>query len=177
MTFPLPLSHTMMTTAWGSMCLASTPQAIAGLWFEGQTHFPQDLPSVRSERVPFQEALEAQLQAYFQGQRQTFELPLQPLGGTAFQQRVWRALSELPYGHTCTYQALADRLGQPRATRAVASAIARNPLILLIPCHRVIGADGSLRGFAAGVEVKRRLLALEKNASSLFNEEALTRLS
>ena len=90
-------------------------------------------------------------------------LPLD-LAGTAFQQRVWRALRAIPPGETVSYAQLAARLGQPKATRAVASAIARNPVALAVPCHRVIGSDGALRGYRWGTERKRELLARERNA-------------
>ncbi|MDV9173602.1 methylated-DNA--[protein]-cysteine S-methyltransferase [Streptomyces sp. W16] len=102
-----------------------------------------------------------QLSAYFAGHLTGFELPL-AAEGTEFQQRVWQALDEIPYGTTTTYGALAGRLGVPRAEiRAVGAAIGANPLLLVRPCHRVIGADGSMRGYAGGVERKVRLLTLE----------------
>jgi methylated-DNA-[protein]-cysteine S-methyltransferase len=114
----------------------------------------------RHEDPAFAEAAR-QLSAYFAGHLTRFELPL-AAEGTEFQQRVWRALDEIPYGTTTTYGALAERLGVPRAeVRAVGAAIGANPLLLLRPCHRVIGADGSMRGYAGGVERKVRLLTHE----------------
>lgn len=104
-----------------------------------------------------------QVDAYFAGDLTRFDIPFM-CGGTAFQQRVWRALEEIPYGTTTTYGALTGRLGLPRERiQAVAAAIGANPLLLVRPCHRVIGADGSMRGYAAGVERKVRLLAHEGN--------------
>jgi methylated-DNA-[protein]-cysteine S-methyltransferase len=101
-----------------------------------------------------------QLDEYFAGRRRTFDLPLAP-EGTSFQQAVWSALQAIPYGQTISYGDLARRIRKPRAIRAVGAANGRNPIPIVIPCHRVIGADGSLTGFGGGLGVKRRLLALE----------------
>lgn len=109
---------------------------------------------------PLLDAAEAQLREYFAGARRTFDLPLAP-HGTAFQQRVWAALRAIPYGETRTYGELAAAIGNPNASRAVGMANHRNPLPIVIPCHRVIGANGTLTGYAGGLEIKRRLLALE----------------
>ena len=102
-----------------------------------------------------------QVAAYFAGERREFALPLAPVG-TEFQQRVWAALRAIPFGETCTYGGLAARLGNPSASRAVGRANATNPICLVVPCHRVIGADGSLTGFAFGEDLKRQLLAHER---------------
>lgn len=101
-----------------------------------------------------------QLHAYFYGELQNFDLPLAP-SGTDFQQKVWNALLKIPCGETMTYADVAEMIGQPTATRAVASANARNPLPIVIPCHRVIGSDGKLRGYAGGLSIKAALLDLE----------------
>ncbi len=106
-----------------------------------------------------------QLAEHFAGERTGFDLPLAP-PGTAFQQRVWEELRRIPYGTTTTYGEVAARLGDPRCVRAVGLANGRNPIAVVVPCHRVIGSDGKLRGYAAGVERKQRLLALED--ASLF---------
>jgi methylated-DNA-[protein]-cysteine S-methyltransferase len=105
-------------------------------------------------------ATRRQLSEYFAGSRRTFELPLR-LEGTAFQQRVWRELTEIPYGETWSYGQLATRIGKPSASRAVGLANGRNPISILVPCHRVIGADGSLTGYGGGLERKQWLLAHE----------------
>lgn len=102
-----------------------------------------------------------QLEEYFAGERETFDFEVLECG-TAFQQEVWRALREIPYGETATYSRIAERIGRPRAVRAVGSAIGRNPLLVLTPCHRVIGKDGTLTGFSAGLDLKRILLTVEK---------------
>ena len=112
-----------------------------------------------SRARPFQEA-EAQLHAYFAGELERFDLPLAPLG-TAFQRSVWDALTEIPYGSTTTYSELAARIGRPSACRAVGAANGRNPLPVIVPCHRVIGAAGALTGYGGGLGRKRHLLAFE----------------
>lgn len=104
--------------------------------------------------------LARQLDEYFAGRRDVFDLPLEP-DGSAFQRRVWRLLAAIPHGETRTYGELAQQLGRPGAARAVGRANATNPLPIVVPCHRVVGADGTLTGFAGGVEFKRRLLRLE----------------
>lgn len=110
-----------------------------------------------------------QLDEYFAGKRHAFDLPLRPLG-TPFQLTVWQALRGIPFGVTWSYAELAQRIGKPRAMRAVGGANGRNPLPIVVPCHRVIGANGSLTGFGGGVDVKARLLALEGIPADLFGE-------
>ncbi|WP_078084051.1 methylated-DNA--[protein]-cysteine S-methyltransferase [Microbulbifer mangrovi] len=106
------------------------------------------------------DAAAEQLLAYFAGERQAFDLPLDA-SGTPFQQSVWRALCAIPFGETRSYRELAEAIGNPKAVRAVARANGANPLSIVVPCHRVIGADGTLTGYAGGLEMKARLLALE----------------
>ena len=108
-----------------------------------------------------------QLSEYLAGQRRAFTLPLGALG-TPFQQRVWQLLSKLPYGQTCSYQYIARQLGNPKAVRAVGAANGKNPLAIVVPCHRVIGANGSLTGYAGGLERKSWLLQLESSQSQLI---------
>lgn len=109
---------------------------------------------------PMLAALRAQLDAYFAGTRQAFDLPLSPRG-TGFQRAVWQALSTIPYGRTASYAELAGMVGKPTASRAVGAANGRNPIPIVVPCHRVIGANGALTGFGGGLPTKRFLLALE----------------
>lgn len=123
-------------------------------------------PDWRRDGAPFLQARE-QLAEYFAGRRTDFDLPLHP-HGTAFQLAVLGALRTIPYGETRSYADIARQLGQPKAVRAVGAANGRNPLPIVIPCHRVIGADGSLTGFGGGVEVKRFLLDLEQGKPALF---------
>jgi methylated-DNA-[protein]-cysteine S-methyltransferase len=102
----------------------------------------------------------AQLQQYFAGERTAFDLPLD-LHGTEFQQLAWFSLASIPYGQTATYGEQAERIGRPKAVRAIGAANGRNPVSIILPCHRVVGADGSLTGFAGGLDAKRRLLEIE----------------
>jgi methylated-DNA-[protein]-cysteine S-methyltransferase len=113
--------------------------------------------------APFAEAI-AQLSEYFAGERRTFDLELAPRGG-GFDQAVWERVAEIPYGETRSYGQVAREIGHPDRARAVGSANGRNPLPIVIPCHRVIGADGSLVGYGGGLELKRRLLELEAGAA------------
>ena len=103
----------------------------------------------------------AQVQAYFQGQLQAFDVPLDLSVGTAFQQAVWQALRQIPYGKTSSYLALASAMGKPSATRAVGAAVGRNPVSIIVPCHRVLGSTGRLTGYAGGLWRKQALLQLE----------------
>lgn len=128
-------------------------------------HFWPFTPPVtaRTPEVPLLRAAVAQLAEYFAGERTAFDLPLTP-PGTAFQRRVWDELARIPYGTTTTYGAVALRLGDPKSVRAVGLANGRNPIGIVVPCHRVVGADGKLRGYAGGIERKQQLLALESAA-------------
>jgi methylated-DNA-[protein]-cysteine S-methyltransferase len=107
---------------------------------------------------------ERQLSEYFAGKRTQFELPLEPRG-SEFQKRVWRALREIPFGKTRSYRDLAEAIGSPKASRAIGAANGKNPLSIVVPCHRVIGTDRTLTGFAGGLETKATLLALEARAA------------
>lgn len=108
-----------------------------------------------------------QLEDYFAGTRRSFDVPLLP-AGTPFQQAVWQALLAIPYGETTSYGEIARRIGRPRAVRAVGAANGANPIPVIIPCHRVIGANGSLTGYGGGLPIKQRLLALERGEAGLF---------
>ena len=107
------------------------------------------------------EQAKGQLQQYFEGSRQRFDLPLD-LRGTSFQLQVWRALADIPYGEVCSYKTVAISIGQPKAVRAVGGANNKNPVPIIIPCHRVVGANGSLVGFGGGLDIKQQLLTLEQ---------------
>jgi methylated-DNA-[protein]-cysteine S-methyltransferase len=145
----------------GPMRLAASPQGLCGLWFEGDPHQPElGAVPVNGEHPLLQQTVR-QLQAYFAGERQDFDLPLDLSRGTPFQQAAWQALRALPYGSTCSYRALSAAIGRPRAVRAVGAAIGRNPVSIIVPCHRVIGANGALTGYAGGLPRKQALLRLE----------------
>lgn len=118
-------------------------------------------PDARSGETPLTLRAAAELDEYFAGERKAFTVPLSP-HGTAFQLAVWEALRAIPYGQTRTYGEIAGLVGRPKAARAVGMANHDNPLLIFTPCHRVVGKDGSLTGFACGLEVKRRLLELER---------------
>jgi methylated-DNA-[protein]-cysteine S-methyltransferase len=138
--------------------------ALRGIYFEGAAHAEGAVPEdAREDAQAFSQVLE-QLAAYFDGRRTAFDLALAPRG-TEFQHAVWRALAAIPYGTTTTYASIARSIGKPRAVRAVGAANGRNPLSIVVPCHRVIGEDGSLTGYAGGIANKRRLLELESRAS------------
>lgn len=122
---------------------------------------PADLALYLPEKTPLLAEAERQLTEYFTGQRKAFDLPLAPVG-TPFQRSVWQALREIPYGETRTYKEIAEAIGRPKAFRAVGQANNRNPLMIVQPCHRVIGTNGSLTGFAHGTDMKQFLLDLEK---------------
>ena len=145
----------------GPMILAAANQQLVGVWFADQAHLP-DLSAcpVDSNNLLLKQAA-AQLSAYFSGQRRTFDLPLNTATGTPFQQAVWQALLAIPFGSTCSYGQLASRVGKPSAVRAVGAAVGRNPLSLIVPCHRVVGSNGSLTGYAGGLHRKTALLQLE----------------
>jgi len=148
-------------TPQGPMLLAASEAGLAGAWFEGQSHHPdaRAWPLVRQQR--WIDLAEQELTAYFNGEAPGFNAPLVAAWGTAFQQRVWQALCAIPYGSTCSYGQLAAQLNKPLAVRAVGAAVGRNPWSVIVPCHRVLGAQGQLTGYAGGLERKRALLNLE----------------
>lgn len=150
----------------GNITLACDGTALTGLWFDGQ-RFSRDTlsPSFQEADAPVLDLAARWLDEYFSGSEPTFLPPLN-LRGTSFRQRVWRILMTIPYGRTMTYGDIAKRIseetGVPRmSAQAVGGAVGRNPISIIVPCHRVIGADGSLTGYAGGLGVKRQLLALE----------------
>jgi methylated-DNA-[protein]-cysteine S-methyltransferase len=140
----------------GELLLTGDGHALTGLFMENQRHGEGPSADWQRDDALFTEARE-QLAAYFAGQRQTFDLDLAPTG-TDFQCRVWQALRDIPFGKTESYGVLARRIGAPKASRAVGLANGRNPISIIVPCHRVIGADGSLTGYGGGIERKRWLL-------------------
>ncbi|MCK6523688.1 methylated-DNA--[protein]-cysteine S-methyltransferase [Myxococcota bacterium] len=157
-----PLAWTTVPSPLGPLRLIAQGEALVALGMDP----PAEPPPGAEERLahPVLAAAAAQLQEYFAGTRRAFELPLAPQG-TEFQRRVWAALQEIPYGETITYGALSRALGDPLATRAVGLANGRNPIGLIIPCHRVIGQRGALTGYAGGVARKRWLLDHESRVA------------
>jgi methylated-DNA-[protein]-cysteine S-methyltransferase len=149
----------------GPLTLVAHDGVLAGLYMRDQRHRPPQETFGEPDPAPFGEVA-AQLAAYFEGRLHEFELPLAPVG-TAFQQRVWAELLAIPYGETRSYGQLADILGAPRASRAVGLANGRNPIGIIIPCHRVVGASGDLTGYGGGLPRKRFLLDLEQRVGAL----------
>jgi methylated-DNA-[protein]-cysteine S-methyltransferase len=143
----------------GRLLLAGDGASLIQVGFQGGPHPLRPADDWIADGTPFRLAI-AQLGEYFAGKRRRFDLPLAPRG-TEFQRQVWRALTEIPYGKTVSYGELARRIGKPNGPRAVGLANGANPLPIIVPCHRVIGADGSLTGFGGGLPIKRKLLALE----------------
>lgn len=152
-------------TPLGTMLAAASDKGLAGLWFTGQTHFPDPSAWQRVHSQPWLDQVEDELQAYFSGHLREFRTPLVAQWGTPFQRSVWEALLGIPWGETTSYGQLALRLGRPMAVRAVGAAVGRNPWSILVPCHRVVGANGSLTGYAGGLERKQALLGLERSGA------------
>jgi methylated-DNA-[protein]-cysteine S-methyltransferase len=149
----------------GPMTLAATRAGLAGVWFMGQRHLPRELATASSWPVdakhPVLIKTAHQLAEYFAGQRQVFDMPLDLSGGTAFQQAVWQALLAIAPGQTSSYGSVSKTIGNAAAVRAVGAAVGRNPISIIVPCHRVLGTDGSLTGYAGGLDRKTALLKLE----------------
>lgn len=158
------IHYTDMPSPIGMLRLIADPQGLREIWFERE-NTPQTVPSdwveVDEDALPPILATTCQqLREYFAGERTQFDVPLHPLG-TPFQLSVWEQLRLIPYGTTISYGELARRVGNPAASRAVGAANGRNPLSIVVPCHRVIGANGSLTGFSGGLSIKQTLLGLE----------------
>jgi methylated-DNA-[protein]-cysteine S-methyltransferase len=147
-------------TPLGPLTLAATARGLAGAWFDGQAHHPGEIDAPLDPAHPQLARAAREFAAYFAGRRREFDLPLDATG-TEFQQAVWRALRKIAPGATTSYGEVARRIGRANAVRAVGAAVGRNPISIVVPCHRVIGRDGSLTGYAGGLDRKRALLAHE----------------
>ncbi|WP_100444344.1 methylated-DNA--[protein]-cysteine S-methyltransferase [Glycomyces xiaoerkulensis] len=156
--------HIRMDSPIGPIAVTATEAGVAGLHLAADRTDPAWGPR---ESTGLLEEAGGQLEAYFAGRLRRFDLPL-AADGTAFQHRVWSALREVPYGSTVSYTDIADRIGNRSAVRAVGLANGSNPIAIIVPCHRVIGADGRLTGYAGGLWRKERLLALERGEVGLF---------
>jgi methylated-DNA-[protein]-cysteine S-methyltransferase len=146
----------------GPLLLLSDGAALTGLFMESHKYGPSIEAGWVDDEGPLR-SVQRQLEEYFAGVRTTFDVPL-GARGTAFQREVWQALATIPYGETTTYADLARRIGRPSAVRAVGAANGRNPISIIVPCHRVVGTDGSLVGYGGGMDRKRQLLELEQAA-------------
>ena len=158
-------SHTTVDSPLGPLTFVDDDGGLAGLYQTGQSSPAPEVLGVRDDSV--QPAAREQLAAYFRRELQDFDLPL-AAGGTPFQEEVWAALREIPYATTCTYGDIARAIGRPTAVRAVGAANGRNPIGIVVPCHRVIGAGGSLTGYAGGLAHKKVLLDLERGVDTLL---------
>ena len=169
MKFAKPIVQTRYDSPLGIIIIAATDQGLAGLWFDGQRHFPMELlaptlvasPWPHDPDHPVLQEVMRQLGEYFAGVRTAFDVPLDLAYGTAFQQSVWQALLDIPPGGTTSYSEVSARIGKPAAVRAVGAAVGRNPVSIIVPCHRVMGANGALTGYAGGLDRKSALLRLE----------------
>ena len=153
----------------GQMLLVANDEGLAGVYFEGQKYSPQVAPGWRRDpdHAPLRDG-KRELAEYFASKRERFETPLAP-HGTPFQRAVWNAISTVAFGETITYGELARRAGYPGSVRAAGAATGRNPLTILVPCHRIVGSTGSLTGYAGGLERKRALLVLESRQADLLS--------
>ena len=155
---------TQMDTRLGLVTLAATDQGLAGLWFAQQKHHPDIRSWRRDDRHPCLVQACDELAQYLQGRRSRFTVALDLRSGSEFQQSVWNALGAIAHGDTSSYGAISRQIGRPSAVRAVGAAVGRNPISIVVPCHRVLGANGALTGYAGGLERKAALLALESTA-------------
>ncbi|MGO4518165.1 methylated-DNA--[protein]-cysteine S-methyltransferase [Terriglobus sp. 2YAB30_2] len=155
------LAYKFVESPVGALKLVASDKGLAAILWENDS--PRRVPLtglVENDRHPVLLKVERQLEEYFAGSRRAFDLPLD-MRGTTFQKDVWEALLAIPYGETRSYGQLAKQLGRPSASRAVGAANGRNPISIVVPCHRVIGSSGKLTGFAGGLDVKARLLDME----------------
>ncbi|MDT0462979.1 methylated-DNA--[protein]-cysteine S-methyltransferase [Streptomyces gibsoniae] len=155
--------HTLIDSPYGPLTLVADDGVLCGLYMVGQRHRPPEETFGDRDAAPFGAAAE-QLAAYFAGELKEFTLELR-MAGTPFQRSVWQQLKEIPYGETRSYGELADALGNPGASRAVGLANGKNPIGIIVPCHRVVGANGSLTGYGGGLDRKKRLLDFESGMS------------
>ena len=159
----MTVNHTTVDSPIGELTLVARGGRLTGVYFPHHWYKPDPAAFGPRTETGF-EAAASQLAEYFAGQRTRFELPL-ALAGTGFQRRVWAALQDIPYGETISYRELARRTGNAAASRAVGLANGKNPVSIIVPCHRVVGTDGSLTGYGGGLDRKRFLLALEQRVS------------
>jgi methylated-DNA-[protein]-cysteine S-methyltransferase len=163
--------NTITCTTWnsplGPMLLAASQEGLVGAWFDGQRHFTGRDAAWKSDAAhPVLRDAQRQLQAYFDRSLRRFEIALDP-AGTGFQRKVWLAIAAVPYGEVLTYGELARSAGAEGSARAAGAATGRNPLSIIVPCHRIVGADGALTGYAGGLQRKRVLLDLEREVRSV----------
>ena len=174
MNFPSSTVQSSFESPLGRIILAATDQALVGVFFDNQAHMPEVAHWPVVAKHPILQQAQGELTEYFAGQRHTFDVPLDLGSGTPFQQAVWAALLTIPCAATTSYGAISTQIGKPAAMRAVGGAVGRNPVSIIVPCHRVVGSSGALTGYAGGLPRKIALLQLEGAALSLFPESLLT---
>ena len=174
MKFPSTIVRTTIASPLGELTLAASAQGLAGLWFSDQPHLPEMCGWTEYADHPLFLQTAKELDEYFAGQRLTFTVPLDLGYGTAFQQQVWQRLLQIAPGQTTTYGAISQQIGNPKAMRAVGGAVGRNPIGIIVPCHRVIGSDGSLTGYTGGLDRKVALLTLEPQSPQSAGQYART---
>ena len=175
MKFHSEVCQMSIQSAWGPMTLAASPLGLCGAWFEQQKHFPKTSAWPVDKDNPFLKTAQKRLESFGKGliapdtnaHDLLQDLPIDVSAGTPFQQAVWLALMRIPHGQTCTYGQLAQSIYKANASRAVGTAVGRNPISVLIPCHRVIGSQGQMTGYAGGLWRKEALLQLEFPASKI----------
>ena len=166
MKFDSSIVQARVPSPLGVMSIAATPQGLTGLWFtDNQRYLPPELTGpaawLEDPTHPVLKQAAEQLGDYFAGRRPHFDVPLDLRCGTAFQQSVWQALLSIPQGETVSYGEISRRIGNPAAVRAVGGAVGRNPVSIIVPCHRVMGNNGALTGYGGGLARKTALLRLE----------------
>lgn len=157
-----------LESPWGGMLIAASEKGVTGVYFDRQKYHPKR--GKEWQHAPENKHLQKakkQLAEYFKGKRRAFDLELDP-AGSPFQKRVWKAIAAVPYGETISYGELARRCGFPEGARAAGAATGRNPIGIVVPCHRIVGSNGKLTGYAGGLDKKRALLALETGERELF---------
>lgn len=156
-------THTVMDSPVGPLTLVAADGALCGLYMDGQRHLPAAEAFGQRDDTVLTDAV-GQVEEYFAGRRTQFDVPM-TFAGTEFQQQVWNALRTIPYGQTVSYGVIARQIGTPAASRAVGLANGRNPIGIIVPCHRVVGSTGRLTGYGGGLERKQLLLDLERGAA------------
>jgi methylated-DNA-[protein]-cysteine S-methyltransferase len=158
-------NHRWMDSPVGKILLTASDRAITGLYLKNQKYFPKLAETAEElDRSPILDLAQTQLAEYFALQRQQFDLPIEP-EGTEFQKQIWQLLQKIPFGETISYGTLAQWYGQPNASRAVGAANGRNPISIVVPCHRVVASTGKLTGYAGGLDRKQWLLHHEQTTT------------
>jgi methylated-DNA-[protein]-cysteine S-methyltransferase len=158
----MELSFKEISSPVGQLKLVASEDALVAVLWENETQGRVRLGEMKKvKKHPILAESQRQLEEYFAGRRETFDLPMKPVVGTGFQRKVWKALCSIPFGETRSYAQIAKKIGSPKASRAVGAANGRNPLSIVVPCHRVVGASGKLTGFAGGLAKKSVLLEHE----------------